>query len=44
MTFEEFLEKVGGSRSEIITSATEKEALEAVKEDGYALRYVKEKP
>ena len=40
MNLQEFLKEVGGSESQIIEFATEQEALEAVKEDGDALRYV----
>ncbi len=38
---EEFLKKVGGVKADIV-SYSGKEALEAVKESGYALRYVNE--
>ena len=41
MFFEDFLEKVSGKKSDIITY-TGAEALKAVEQDGYALRYVNE--
>jgi ABC-type Fe3+ transport system substrate-binding protein len=42
MTLKEFLEAVGGEESNIIEYATESESMEAVKQNGYALKYVKE--
>tara|TARA_R110000851_G_scaffold2612_2_gene10660 strand:+ start:1393 stop:1611 length:219 start_codon:yes stop_codon:yes gene_type:complete len=41
MTLQEFLDQVDGNINNIITYS-EDEALEAVKQDGFALRYVKE--
>ena len=41
MKLEEFLEKVNGREQDII-NYSEKEAFEAVRQDGYALQYVKD--
>jgi hypothetical protein len=41
MNLKEFLKVVGGDECNIIEIATELEALEAVKQDGDALQYVK---
>lgn len=43
MNLQEFLNEVGGKESDIIVYASEKEALEAVKRNGDALRYVNKK-
>lgn len=43
MNLQEFLNAVGGKESQIITYFSEKEALEAVKQNVYALRYVNKK-
>ena len=40
MNLQEFLKKVGGCESDIVCYDSKIEALEAVKQDGYALRYV----
>jgi ABC-type Fe3+ transport system substrate-binding protein len=42
MKLEEFLEKVNGSEDDILTYNDAKKALEAVKQNGYALQYVKD--
>ena len=39
MNLQEFLNEVGGKESDIVCY-TKKEALEAVKQNGYSLRYV----
>jgi len=42
MTLKEFLKAVNGKESDIIVYAFEKETLEAVRQNGNALRYVGE--
>ena len=42
MTLEEFLKMFNASEADIIEYVSEEEAIEAVKEDGDALRYVKD--
>ena len=42
MNLQEFLNEVGGKESDIICYASELEALEAVKQNGYSLQYVKD--
>lgn len=43
MDLQEFLNEIGGKESDIIDFASEEEALEAVKRNGYALQYVNKK-
>ena len=42
LTLEKFLKAVNGKESDIIDFKTKKEALSAVRQEGCALRYVKE--
>ena len=42
MLLKEFLEKIGRQESEILEISDEAAAIEAVKRNGYALRYVSE--
>ena len=42
MNLQEFLKEVGGRESDIVVYASKQQAIEAVKQDGYALSYVKD--
>ena len=42
MNLQEFLKEVGGRESDIVVYASKQQAIEAVKQDGYVLSYVKD--